>query len=274
MEDLVSVVIPSYNHEKYIKECVLSVLNQTYKNLEVFVMDDNSTDDSAKILKRIKDSRLKVFCSKKNQGTVRTVNKLMNMCKGEYIAVIGSDDVWMEDKIEKQVNYLKSNKNIGAVFSDAEIIDENNNLYKDDDSFDHDVFNCDNVSSGERMRIFFEKGNHLCHSSSLIRSDVVKEIGLYNVVYRQLHDFDYWVRLINNFNIYILGEKLVKYRRFKNSKKNLSNNSCESMIRVVNENNEIIRWMFDNINDDVFIDGFKDLFVNNNSHSFEELFCE
>ena len=73
---------------------------------------------------------------------------------------------------------------------------------------------------------------------------------------------------------FVLTGSMGLCRRFKNSKKNLSNNSCESMIRVVNENNEIIRWMFDNINDDVFIDGFKDLFVNNNSHSFEELFCE
>jgi len=274
MKKLVSVIIPSYNHEKYIRECVLSVLNQTYKNLEVFVMDDNSTDDSPNVLKKIKDSRLKVFYSKKNEGTVRTINKLMNKCNGEYIAITGSDDVWVEDKIEKQVNYLNSNKDIGAVFSDAEIIDENNNIYEDDDSFNHDIFKCDNISSGQRMRIFFENGNHLCHSSSLIRSDVVKKIGLYNIVYRQLHDFDYWVRLINQFNIYIMDEKLVRYRRFKNSKKNLSNNSCESMIRLVNENNEIINWMLENINDDVFIGGFKDLFVNKNSHTFEELLCE
>ena len=274
MKKLVSVIIPSYNHEKYIRECVLSVLNQTYKNLEVFVMDDNSTDDSPNVLKKIKDSRLKVFYSKKNEGTVRTINKLMNKCNGEYIAITGSDDVWVEDKIEKQVNYLNNNKDVGAVFSIAEIIDENNNIYEDDDSFNHDIFKCYNVSSGQCMRIFFENGNHLCHSSSLIRSDVVKKIGLYNIVYRQLHDFDYWVRLINQFKIYIMDEKLVRYRRFKNSKKNLSNNTCESMIRLVNENNEIINWMFENINDDVFIDGFKDLFVNKNSHTFEELLCE
>lgn len=274
MKKLVSVIIPSYDHEKYIKECVLSVLNQTYKNLEVFVMDDKSTDNSAEVLKKIKDSRLKVFFSNKNEGTVRTINKLMKKCNGEYIAIIGSDDVWIKNKIEKQVDYLNKNKDIGAVFSNAEIIDENNNIYEEDDSFNSDIFKCDNIKSGERMRIFFENGNHLCHSSSLIRSDVVKKIGLYNVVYRQLHDFDYWVRLINDFNIYIMDEKLVRYRRFKKEQKNLSNNSCESVIRLVNENNEIINWMFKNINDNVFIEGFKDLFVNENSHTFEELLCE
>ncbi|MBR2833503.1 MAG: glycosyltransferase [Bacilli bacterium] len=274
MKKLVSVIIPSYNHEKYIKECIMSVLNQTYKNLEVFVMDDCSTDNSQKVIKSIKDDRFKAFYSKKNKGTVRTVNELMNKCSGDYIAVIGSDDIWEKSKIEKQVDFLDNNKSVGAVFSAAEIIDENNNIYEDDYDFNHNVFNNENIKRGERMRYFFEKGNHLCHSSSLIRKSVVDKIGLYNVSYMQLHDYDYWVRLINNFDIYILDEKLVKYRRFKKNKKNLSNNSTESLIRVVNENNMIISWMFNNMNKDIFIDGFKDLFVDKESQSNKEILCE
>ena len=274
MKKLVSVIIPSYNHEKYICDCVMSVLNQTYKNLEVFVMDDCSTDNSFAILKKIRDKRLKVFRSKKNKGTVRTINELTKKCNGAYVAIIGSDDLWEKDKIEKQVDYLDKHNDVGAVFTSAEIIDENGNLYEDDMAFNHDVFKCDNLSSGERMRLFFENGNHLCHSSSLIRKEVIDKIGLYDITYRQLHDFDYWVRLVNEFNVYIIDEKLLKYRRFKNSKKNLSNNSCESMIRVVNETNAIINWMFNNIKNDVFIDGFGDIFKNKNSHTFEELLCE
>ena len=274
MNNLVSVIIPSYNHEKYIKDCVMSVLNQTYKKIEVYVMDDCSMDNSAKIIKKIKDPRLKVFCSKKNKGTVKTINELMEKCKGDYIAIIGSDDIWKKNKIEKQVKYLKNHINIGAVFTTAEVIDENGDLYVDDDAFNDEVFKKENMSSGKRMRFFFENGNHLCHSSSLIRTDVVKKIGFYNIMYRQLHDYDYWVRLINEYSIHIIDEKLVKYRRFKKSKQNLSNNSSESMIRVVNENNSIIYWMFENIHKSIFKEGFEDLFINKNSNTNEELVCE
>lgn len=274
MKNLVSVIIPSYNHEKYIEKCIMSVINQTYKNLEILVMDDNSKDNSKKILKNIKDSRLKVYYSNKNKGTVRTINELTKKCKGEYIAIIGSDDIWEKNKISKQVSYLEKNLDIGAVFTATEIIDENDNLYENDAAFNDNVFCNDNMSSGKRMRIFFEKGNHLCHSSSLIRSSVIKKIGFYDITYRQLHDYEYWVRLVNECNIHILNEKLVKYRRFKNSKQNLSNNSFESMIRVVNENNSIIWWMFNNIKNEIFIDGFSDLFINKKSETSIELTCE
>lgn len=274
MKKLVSVIIPSYNHDKYINECVMSVLNQTYKNIEVYVMDDCSTDNSVNVLKKIKDYRLKVLYSKKNKGTVRTINELMKKCNGEYIAIIGSDDIWETDKIEKQVKVLENNKKIGAVFSSAEIIDENNRIYTDDDAFNHEIFRNENMKSSKRMRLFFEIGNHLCHSSSLIRKSVINKIGDYDITYRQLHDYDYWVRLINEYDIYIINEKLLKYRRFKKSKKNLSNNTCESMIRVVNENNSIIGWMIKNIKDKLFIEAFNDLFVNKNSSTTEELICE
>lgn len=274
MNDLVSVIIPSYNHEKYIKDCVMSVINQTYKNLEILVIDDCSTDNSKTILKKIKDNRLKVLYSKTNKGTVRTINQLTAKCHGKYIAIIGSDDLWVEDKVEKQINFLKKHKDIGAVFSLADIIDENDNLYVDDDSFNQNIFKSENMSSGKRLRMFFESGNHLCHSSSLIRKSVIDKIGLYDISYRQLHDYDYWVRLVNEYNIYVMNNKLVKYRRFKNSKKNLSNNTCESMTRVVNENNAIMNWMFSNIKDSLFKEGFNDLFINKNSNSKEEFLCE
>lgn len=274
MKNLVSVIIPSYNHEKYIEKCIMSVINQTYKNLEILVMDDNSKDNSAKILKNIKDSRLKVYYSNKNKGIVRTINELTKKCKGKYVAIIGSDDIWKKNKISKQISYLEKNPEIGAVFTAAEIIDENGKLYENDEFFSDNVFCNNNMTRGKRMKLFFEKGNHLCHSSSVIRMSVIKNIGLYDMAYRQLHDYEYWVRLINEYDIYILNEKLVKYRRFKNSEQNLSNNSFESIIRVINENNSIISWMFDNIKKEIFIEGFSNMFVNKNSNSAIELLCE
>ncbi len=271
MEKLVSVIIASYNHEKYIASAIESVLNQTYQNIELIVEDDASTDHTVEVLKHIKDKRLKKIYAKKNRGAVRTFNHLMRMCHGDYIAVLGSDDIWYQEKLEKQINYLETH-DVEAVFSMADIIDENGNIYKDDGNFSSKIFHADNLSRAKRMRLFYEVGNHLCHPSSVISKKAVEKIGLYNCTYRQLHDFEYWIRLINEFNIAILNENLVGYRRFQHE--NLSSVTTTNLIRHMNEHYHIIKEMFDIMDDQIFKEGFQDLFVNKHASSKEELFCE
>ncbi len=271
MEKLVSVIIASYNHEKYIEATIKSVLNQTYQNIELIVQDDCSTDNSVDILKKIKDKRLKKVYSKKNKGTVRTFNDLLSMCHGDYIAILGSDDLWYPDKLAKQVKCLEEN-HVEAVFSMADIIDEYGNLYEDDANFSTDIFKDGNMSQGKRMRLFYECGNHLCHPSSLISKKVFTDIGFYDCRYRQLHDFEYWVRMINKYNVIVMDEKLLGYRRFSTG--NLSGVTLNNTIRHINEHHEIIKEMFEIIEDDIFIDGFKDLFVNKKSCTKDQLFCE
>ncbi len=272
MQKLVSVVIASYNHEKYISDAIHSVLNQTYQNLELIVMDDASTDHTVEILKKIKDKRLKKIYSKKNQGTVRTINQLIQLCHGDYLAVLGSDDIWYPEKLEKQVKCLEE-KNVDACFSQADIIDENGEIYSDQDSFSEEIFHYENMSQGKRMRLFYEVGNHLCHPSSLVTRKVIEKIGLYNCSYRQLHDFEYWVRLINQFQLFILDEKLLGYRRLRNGNLSSSTNSI-NLIRHMNEHYHIIQMMFEIMDDQLFIEGFQDLFIHSNASTKNELFCE
>ena len=83
---LVSVLIPAYNHENYIKECICSVINQTYQNLEILISDDCSTDNTAKEINKIKDKRIKKYFSKENKGVVYSINKLLEHASGDYIA--------------------------------------------------------------------------------------------------------------------------------------------------------------------------------------------
>ena len=272
MEKLVSVIIPAYNHEKYIGDAINSVLNQTYKNIELIVEDDCSTDNTVKEIKKIKDKRLKTIFSKKNKGTVRTINHLLSMCNGDYIAILGSDDIWYPEKIEKQLKHFK--KGIGAVFSIADIIDENGNKYTEDENFTDEIFIKDNMSKGKRLRLFYDKGNHLCHPSSIITREVLEQIGLYNPVYRQLHDFDYWTRLLTQFNMFIVQEKLLAYRRFKDKNSNLSINKITNIIRHINESYNIIKVMFDKIDNKTFKEGFSDMFKNKNASSKIDLLCE
>lgn len=103
----VSVIIPLYNEEKYITACVESVINQTYKNLEIIIVDDKSTDNSLKIVKKIKDKRIKIISLKKNAGVANARNKGVEAATGDYICFLDSDDFWDKTKIEKQIKYIK-----------------------------------------------------------------------------------------------------------------------------------------------------------------------
>lgn len=116
MEVIVSVVIPVYNREKLIKNSVESVLNQTFKNIEVIVVDDCSADGTVDVLRAIKDDRLKYYCNSRNQGANYSRNYGISKSVGKYIAFHDSDDIWEENKLEIFVKTIEQ-KNCDVVFS-------------------------------------------------------------------------------------------------------------------------------------------------------------
>ena len=105
----VSVIIPVHNSSEYIEECITSVVNQTYKNIEIIVVDDNSSDNSLSIIKSIKDKRIKVVKLNKNSGVAIARNKGIDKATGNYICFLDSDDYWYLDKLEKQVKFMEDN---------------------------------------------------------------------------------------------------------------------------------------------------------------------
>lgn len=110
MKDKISVIIPTYNREKHIEKSVRSVLDQTYTNIEVIVVDDHSVDQTEKVIKKIKDERLKYIKLRKNAGACHTRNVGIEHATGSYIAFQDSDDVFKKDKLEKQLKHLKECK--------------------------------------------------------------------------------------------------------------------------------------------------------------------
>ncbi len=104
----VSVIIPVHNSRKYIEKCINSVINQTYKNLEIIIVDDNSIDNSVNIIKSIKDKRIKLIELKENNGAAQARNKGIEVSTGEYICFLDSDDYWYNKKIEKQLKFIKN----------------------------------------------------------------------------------------------------------------------------------------------------------------------
>ncbi|MDA9163383.1 glycosyltransferase [Rickettsiaceae bacterium] len=252
----ISVIIASYNHGLYIKEAINSVLTQTYQNFEIIIIDDGSSDNSVEVIKSIQDARIKFFEFSKNEGACKATNYAIQKAKGKYIAIMNSDDVWVNSKLEKQVNYLEKHKNIDAVFSSAEFL--NQNL----DSFSlrmrpafFNIFNQKNRSSAEWLNHFFYNGNCLCHPSILIKKDCYSQLGLYNNIFRQLPDFDMWIRFCKQFTLHIMQEKLVKFRILNNNE-NASAPSVENQIRGRNEHHLIMINFFDGMSIADFKKGF------------------
>lgn len=123
VDGLVSVIMPSWNTGRYISESIKSVLAQSYKNLELIIVDDCSTDDTDSVISVFKDNRIKYFKNERNIGAALTRNKALREANGEWIAFLDSDDLWLPNKLAKQITFMKNN---GYVFSyhNFEKIDE------------------------------------------------------------------------------------------------------------------------------------------------------
>ena len=269
----VSVLIPAYNHEKFLRETIESVLNQTFPDFELLISDDCSTDHTAQVIKSFSDERITGIFFEENRGTVRALNHLLRISQGEYIAVLGSDDVWESDKLEKQVEKLEGDPSVAACFSWATIIDQNSDVIDSETVFPIHIFNQKQDDKAFIMREFFLSGNHFCHSSALIRRDVHQRIGEYNLAYRQLHDFDLWIRLLIDYNIHIIEKPLVKYRYVQNSG-NMSQSTEWNNFRMYNEGEEIIYFLFKNIKDEDFIKAFSQAFICKHATTNAHLACE
>ena len=125
---LISVVIPAYNHENYIQDTIKSVINQTYENIELIVVDDGSKDSSWAKIKEIEEVCKKRFANthfetKQNEGTCKTLNRLLNLSKGEYVYIIASDDVAKPEAIELEYNFLSKNPDYSLCVGNSEYID-------------------------------------------------------------------------------------------------------------------------------------------------------
>lgn len=237
----ISVILTSFNHGRFIREAIESVLNQTFQNLELIIWDDASVDDSWEIIQSYNDSRIRAYRNPENKGPVFGVNKaIFEIAQGEYIAIHHSDDAWETDKLQKQVDFLEANQGIGAVFTNAQIIDERGAPLADATHFYYNIFSQPNRSSHEWLRFFFLSGNALCHPSILIRRQCYEDCGPYLDMLAQIPDFDMWVRLCSKYEIHVLDGRLVKFR-ILDGEMNASGNRPLVRIRSANENYKLLQ---------------------------------
>ena len=257
-DQLISVLIPCYNHESYIELAIQSVLEQENVNLEVLVMDDCSQDRSADVIAGIEDARVRRFFLHENHGVVYAINALMKESRGEYIAFLGSDDLFKPGKLRRQMDVLAQNPEVGAVFTWAEVIDQNGVPFVDNLIINHALFHSENGSRAWQMRSFFDEGNRLCHSSALIRRSVYEQVGGFQQIFRQLHDFEYWIRVLCRWDIFVLQEELTQYRRIKQDNRSISAESDANRIRLLNEYAMVYAEMFEQMPERLLREAFTD----------------
>ena len=227
----ITVIINSFNHGKFIKQAIDSVLNQSFKDFELIIWDDASPDNSWEIINSFNDQRIHSYRNLHNTNGVNLVdNVIKNYAKGEYIAILHSDDYWHTDKLKLQYEFLSKNKDYGACYTWANIIDNDGNNINDSDPL-FNIFRQPNRPSYEWIRFFFENGNAICHPSNLVRRKCYEQVGFYQAYpHRQLGDLKFHIKFCFKFNIHVISQPLVYFRRLK-SKSNMSASSYENQNR-------------------------------------------
>jgi len=235
----VSVIIPSYNHERFVGHAIESVLDQTLADIELIVVDDASTDSSLEVANSFHDPRLSVMVQPGNFGMSAAINAGLSVATAPYIAVMGSDDVFRPQKLELQVAILDATPDVAVVFSQVDVIDENGGPYVNQQETPAALFQASNRSRHRWLAYMFQHGNCLCHPSSLMRRSCFDEVGCYDERLVQLQDFDMWLRVLARSEIFILSESLVQYRWHRNGA-NISAPEPSRMSRILWETSLVL----------------------------------
>lgn len=208
-----SVIIPLYNHEKFIREAVYSVLEQSFSDFELIIINDGSTDRSEEVVKDIEDERITYLCQE-NRGAPNVINRGIGLSKGRYISILNSDDVYHKDRFEKLLHILEADGSLAAVFSRIENIDEYGNslglIGPEENWINHDP----ETSFKGRDNVFLNllAGNFLRTTSNLFcRKSAFDRIGLFSDL-RYAHDYEFFLRLCFHCNVHFVDEPLLKYR--------------------------------------------------------------
>lgn len=206
---LVSVVVPCYNHEKYVKETIESIINQTYKNIELIVIDDGSKDGSVKVIQELADRYGFTFIHRPNKGLTKTLNEGVHLASGDFIAFVASDDYWDITKIEKQVESFNKNDKIVMSFTEGYEINQFSEI--------NGV-----VKYTESRKTFYNFQEILLYASLpsasiMVRKEELLKVGGFSEDLK-VEDLDIWLKLLKDGGLAeVLHEKLMYYRIHDNN---------------------------------------------------------
>lgn len=194
--------MPAYNAGRYIYEAIESIRCQSFQNFELLIVDDGSTDDTLHVIKSFSDTRIRIIQNKVNKGLVYTRNIALTEAKGDFMAILDSDDIALSNRLEKQYETFLQRPDLAVLGSQAYVIDKDGN---------RTGRKITNATGAELVKstIFFE--NPFVHSSVMMRTSVFKEFGGYHN-YSTAEDYELFIRISDKYEVDNLTEYLVEYR--------------------------------------------------------------
>ena len=210
----VSVCIPVYNGEDYIADAIESILSQTFESLELIVCDNCSTDNTAKVVGSFKDPRVIYIRNSQNLGLVGNANHCLDQAKGEYISILHHDDMMMPDNLERKVQVLNENPNVGFVHSDIMLINPQkeviaSNIWEEDTRRDY-------IKNGfevfQRYVLKMPLAASIFIGAVLARRSCYQHVGTFNPKFLHCNDSEMWLRMMLFYDVACIGIPLVKYR--------------------------------------------------------------
>jgi len=198
----ISVIMPVYNGEKYLKEAIDSILNQTYADFELLLINDASTDHTENVINSYNDDRIVYIKNEKNLGLIKTLNKGLDLAKGEFIARMDQDDISLPERFEKQIAVFEKNPEIGVCGTwFTPLI---NNILIDKKTLKH-------PEHSETIKIAMLGYCALGHPTIMLRRNMIKNLR-YDTDYQAAEDYELWTRLSRNTKLYNVQESLLHYR--------------------------------------------------------------
>lgn len=240
---LVSIICLCYNHERFVVESLNSVLNQSYKNIELIIADDCSTDASETVIRNwLKNNPEHQFISnKQNLGNTKTFNKVLQFTKGDYIIDLAADDILLKDCVEKQViAFLNSNlKKLAVVYGNVEIISENNQHLRHYYEVDTERKTIIKPASGDIYLAMLNQSSMICSVSSMMKRKVLEELNGYdeNLAYE---DLDFWIRASRDHTFEFIDTVLVQKREVASSLGNQFYKKFNSKTREINHSSYLV----------------------------------
>ncbi len=215
-QPLVSVLMTSYNSEKYIKEAITSILNQSYRNWELLIADDCSTDSTRDVIASFNDSRIKVFHNESNLHYLRTRNKLIGHVLGDLVTLLDSDDTSESNRLESQTNMFISDPDLGMCGTLVNYMSEKGEPLEKDDN---------KPLTYDEIRREISSKNVFTGSTIMVKTEILKEIGGYRDYFNTIgyEDYDLTSRIVESHKAINIGKKLYNYRQYPDStsKRNL-----------------------------------------------------
>jgi len=223
----ISVLMPVFNAEKFLKEAIDSILNQTFTDFEFIIINDGSTDNSEKIIMSYDDNRIRYYKNKNNLGVARTLNKGLKLAKAKYIARMDADDISLPDRFELQYKRLKMDRSLVIISSHFNWINEKGNY--------NSAYRL--ASSPEEIFYELQFRNCLGHSTVIFNKEIiVNEFRGYDEKY-EAEDNDLWLRVSKKYKIVKVKKVLMKVRRSKQSKTMLFRKAIKENAIIIAQNN-------------------------------------